>query len=230
MTWTIPGWASSPMATPRRRHRVSRPRRRTPANFNLSATAGGQGTLVSGNQGTASQKSAIRALQVVFSSFVFLDPGLQSGAGTRGLILLQQSSPLGPSGSDTGATPVAVGVVVASASYNRSTGTYTITYTFTGPTTEYGSLQDSNYTVQFHAAAIQGGGPGGPGLLAAGNPYAAGGGAILPLLRGQQRCWAGGCRGPGGVPTGDAQPVGDGELPGLLRLPRHRHGGFARLQ
>src|SRR5262249_44777884 len=41
-----------------------------------------------------------------------------------------------------------------------------------GAGTEFGSLEDGNYSLQFNEAAIQGGGPGGPGLSPAGGPSA----------------------------------------------------------
>jgi hypothetical protein len=103
-------------------------------------------------------------LQVTFSGYVFLDPNLQSATSNRGINLLQLNSPYGPAGSGAGATPTLVGVQVFSTSYNRTTGAYTVVFTFTGNTTEFGSLQDGNYSLSFNASAIQGGGPGGPAL------------------------------------------------------------------
>jgi hypothetical protein len=130
----------------------------------LTPTQAGQGTLVNGSSQGTEQMSVIRALQITFSSYVFLDPNLQSPTTNRGINLLQLNSPYGPAGSGSGATPKLVPVQVFSTSYNRTTGAYTLVYTFTGPCTEYGSLQDGNYSLQFNASAIQGGGPGGPAL------------------------------------------------------------------
>jgi len=45
-----------------------------------------------------------------------------------------------------------------------SAGNYTVIYGFTGPGTQYASLEDGNYELKFNANAIQGGGPGGPSL------------------------------------------------------------------
>src|SRR5262249_54867535 len=56
--------------------------------------------------------------------------------------------------------------------YNRTEGSYTVIYGFAGTGTEFGSLEDGNYQLQFNEAAIQGGGPGGPGLAPAGDPFA----------------------------------------------------------
>jgi Dockerin type I domain len=41
-----------------------------------------------------------------------------------------------------------------------------VVFNFSGPGTEYGSLEDGNYSLQFNAAAIQAGGPGGRALAA----------------------------------------------------------------
>src|SRR5205807_1965812 len=51
-------------------------------------------------------------------------------------------------------------------------GNYTVIYRVSGPGTEYGSLEDGNYSLKFNEGAIQGGGPGGPGLSSAGDPFA----------------------------------------------------------
>jgi autotransporter-associated beta strand protein len=133
-------------------------------NSSLTPTQAGQGTLVNGSSQGNEQMSTIRALQVTFSSFVFLDPNLQSPTSNRGIDLMQLNSPYGPAGSGGSATPQLVAVQVFSTNYNRATGAYTVIYTFTGPCTEFGSLQDGNYSLSFNAGAIQGGGPGGPAL------------------------------------------------------------------
>src|SRR5262249_6449532 len=113
------------------------------------------------------QKSVIRNIQVTFSGFVFLDPNLQAPSSNRGLNLIKVNRPGGA------AAGTHVQAVVASTAYNRTTGAYTVIYGFAGAGTEFGSLEDGNYSLQFNEAAIQGGGPGGPGLSPAGDPFAA---------------------------------------------------------
>jgi hypothetical protein len=126
------------------------------------AASNGFGTLVAGAQAAGPQKSLIRNIVVTYSSFVFLDPN-----ANRGLNLVKLN---GPYGAPTN-TQVHVGV--ASAVYNQSNGNYTVIYSFSGPGTEFGSLEDGNYSLRFNEGGIQGGGPGGPGLSPAGDPYAA---------------------------------------------------------
>ncbi len=133
------------------------------ANFNLSNTVGGTGTLFSGSQnpsGATQQWSVIRYVRVVYDSFVFLDPttpgtnlGLNLALGTH------------PYGSYSGV----IHANLFSASYDEASGNYTVIYSFSGSGTEYGSLQDGNYTLSFFTSGIQGGGPGGAAL--ASNPY-----------------------------------------------------------
>ena len=139
------------------------------ANFNLSALQGGTSTLVAGQPGNVNngQKSSIRYIEVTFSSYVFLDPDLQSATTNRGLNLLKVTGPYGASAG----TLVTAGI--ASTVYNQSNGNYTVIYSLSGPATEFASLQDGTYTLQFNESAIQGGGPGGPSLSSAGDPYAA---------------------------------------------------------
>ncbi len=139
------------------------------ANFALPAVQGGTSTLVAGAAGNVNngQKSAIRYLQVTFSSFVFLDPNLQSPTTNRGLDLIKVNGPYGAAGGTL------IHANVFSASYNRTNGNYTVIYSFSGLGTEFASLEDGNYTLQFNESAIQGGGPGGPGLATAGDPFAA---------------------------------------------------------
>jgi autotransporter-associated beta strand protein len=146
------------------------------ASFDSRLTAVQQGTdnLVSGTQptGTGHQKSVIRYFKVVFDSFVFLDPNLKTPTTNLGLTLYQLNSPYGPAGNSPG-SPVLITAKLFSALYNESNGQYSVIYSFTGPGTEYGSLQDGNYSLQFNEAGIQGGGPGGPSLTTniSGNPY-----------------------------------------------------------
>ena len=146
------------------------------ANFNLSAAQGGTANLVSGPQptGVGEQKSVIRYFQVVFNSFVFLDPNLLTKTTNLGLDLIKVNGPYG----------AAAGSLIAgnlySATYDEATGDYTVTYSFIpsaasgyAGTLDYGSLEDGNYTFQFNQAGIQGGGPGGTDLTSSvgGNPY-----------------------------------------------------------
>jgi YVTN family beta-propeller protein/autotransporter-associated beta strand protein len=136
------------------------------ADFSLGAVQGGTGTLFAGaNLGTG-QKSVIRFIQVTFSGFVFLDPGIGSPNANRGLNLMKVNGYYG-----AGANSL-IHANVASAVYNQSNGQYTIIYSFSGPGVEFGSLEDGNYTLQFNEGAIQGGGPGGPGLSPTGDPFA----------------------------------------------------------
>jgi hypothetical protein len=114
----------------------------------------------------AGQKSVIRNLRVTYSGYVFLDPNLQSPTSNRGLDLVKLNGPYGAPANTL------IHAVVASTVYNRVTGAYTVIYGFSGPGTEFGSLEDGNYSLQFNESAIQGGGPGGPGLAPAGDPFA----------------------------------------------------------
>jgi hypothetical protein len=143
------------------------------ANFNLANPQAGTGTLnpgagsVSGDPNfNAGQKSVIRDIRVTYSGYVFLDPNLQSPTTNRGLDLVKLNGPYG-AGPNT-----LIHAVVASTVYNRVTGAYTVIYGFSGAGTEFGSLEDGNYSLQFNEAAIQGGGPGGPALSPAGDPFA----------------------------------------------------------
>jgi autotransporter-associated beta strand protein len=140
----------------------------------LNVTQQGTDNLVSGTQptGTGHQKSVIRYFKVVFDSFVFLDPNLKTPTTNLGLNLNQQNSPYGPAGSGTSASAKLIAAKLFSALYNESNGQYTVIYSFTGPGTEYGSLQDGNYTLQFNETGIEGGGPGGPSLNPSTDPYA----------------------------------------------------------
>jgi hypothetical protein len=115
----------------------------------------------------AGQKSLIRNIRVTFSGYVFLDPNLQSPTSNRGLNLVKLNGPYGAPANTQ------IQAIVSSTVYNRSTGAYTVIYGFAGAGTELGSLEDGNYSLQFNEAAIQGGGPGGPGLAPAGDPFAA---------------------------------------------------------
>ncbi len=141
----------------------------TPQYFASYATtptpSNGFGTLSNGTQSLTSgqQKSMIRGIAVTFSSFVFLDPNLLSTTSNRGLNLLQVNSPYGP-GSNT----LVLAGLSSSTHYNQSNGNYTVVFNFSGSATEFASLQDGNYSLQFNAAAIQSGGPGGPALGASG--------------------------------------------------------------
>src|SRR5262249_47549040 len=114
----------------------------------------------------AGQKSIIRNIRVTYSSYVFLDPNLQAPNSNRGLNLRKLNGPYGA------APNTLIQANVASTVYNRTTGAYTVIYSFSGAGTELGSLEDGNYSLQFNEAAIQGGGPGGPGLSPAGDPFA----------------------------------------------------------
>jgi autotransporter-associated beta strand protein len=126
----------------------------------LASTANnGAGSLINGPQGTE-QQSAIRYLQITFSSYVFLDPNLPSTGSSQGLNLVKINGPYGAGQNTT------IHVNVASTVYDQGSGHYTVIYSLSGPGTEYASLEDGNYRLQFIAAAIQGGGPGGPGLAA----------------------------------------------------------------
>jgi uncharacterized repeat protein (TIGR01451 family) len=103
------------------------------------------------NEGTATtgQKSIIRYIQVTFDSFVFLAPGA---------VDLEKVSGPGANG--------AVTVTPAGAVYDSVSGRYTVTLSFSGGLTEYGSLVDGNYQLKLAAGLFQGGGPGGAGLPA----------------------------------------------------------------
>jgi hypothetical protein len=133
-------------------------------NPNLTAAQAGTISFVPGSNMSTGQKSEIRYVQVTFSGYVFIDPGLLVPNSNRGLNLIKVNGTYGaPNGSLVAAS-------LASTSYDRVTGNYTVVYGFNGLGSEFGSLEDGNYTLQFNDAAIQGGGPGGPGL--AGDPFA----------------------------------------------------------
>jgi X-X-X-Leu-X-X-Gly heptad repeat protein len=155
------------------------------AAYATSPTASnGFGTLASGanNLATGQQRSLITGITVTFSGYVFLDPNLQSPSSNRGLNLIECNgttynlgnvcNPISPTGRQ-----IAAGLS-ASTSYNQSNGQYTVVWSFSGTGTQFGSLEDGNYNLQFIASAIQGGGPGGPALGSSGfvNPatYSAG--------------------------------------------------------
>ncbi|MFO0841496.1 MAG: autotransporter-associated beta strand repeat-containing protein [Gemmataceae bacterium] len=142
-------------------------------NPGLTAVQAGTSTLLAGGNLNNGQKSAIRFLRVTFSSFVFLDPNLQSPTTNRGLNLIQVNGPAFLPGNTNPALGRLIRAGVSGTVYNRLTGAYSVTYNFSGPGVEYGSLEDGNYTLQFNRAAIQGGGPGGPALSVAGDPFAA---------------------------------------------------------
>ncbi len=104
------------------------------------------------NEGTATtgQKSAIRHIQVVFDSFVFLAPGAT--------VLIKVNGPYGASNGTM------VQATVTSAVYDPSTGHYTVTFSFSVAGVEFGSLEDGNYSFRLVANDIQAGGPGGATL------------------------------------------------------------------
>jgi hypothetical protein len=104
------------------------------------------------------QRSVIRFVQVTFDSFVFLDPN-----HNRGLDLVKVNGPYGA------AAGTLVGANVVRATFDQATGRYTVVYAFSGPGTEFGSLEDGNYDLQFFNNFVQGGGPGGPALATAVN-------------------------------------------------------------
>jgi autotransporter-associated beta strand protein/YVTN family beta-propeller protein len=155
------------------------------ANITLSATQGGTSTLLAGAGSVMGdpnfsngQKSIVRNLQVTYSSYVFLDPNLQTtaanaqGQTNRGLNLVELNGPSYQTGNTSVLGGRTIHATVVSTVYNRTTGAYTVVYAFSGPGTESGSLEDGNYSLQLIASAIQGGGPGGPGLATAGDPFA----------------------------------------------------------
>jgi predicted outer membrane repeat protein len=143
------------------------------ANFNLANPQAGTGTLFAGAGSVmgdpnfmTGQKSVIRNIRVTYSGYVFLDPNLQSPSSNNGLNLIKLNGPYGAPANTL------IHAIVSSTLYNRTTGAYTVLYGFSGAGTESGSLEDGNYSLQFNESAIQGGGPGGPGLSPAGDPFA----------------------------------------------------------
>jgi hypothetical protein len=104
------------------------------------------------SEGTATtgQKSVIRHIQVTYDSFVYL---------VNGAVDLEKINGPGANGANGMVTTTAT-----SATYNPANGQYTVTYSFSGSLTEYGSLVDGNYTLRLVADKIQGGGPGGATL------------------------------------------------------------------
>jgi hypothetical protein len=134
----------------------------------LTATQAGAGTLVAGAAQGAEQMSAIRYLQVTFSTAVTLDP-----SGNYGLKLMEVNGPAFNTGNTNPALGRHIQASVVSAVMNAG-GAETVTYSFSGAGTEYGSLEDGNYSLRFNESAIQGGGPGGPALSSSGDPFTTG--------------------------------------------------------
>jgi hypothetical protein len=128
------------------------------AHATLGGPANGAGTLVTGSAQGTEQMSVIRYIRVTYSSYVFLDPNLSSATSNLGLNLVKLSGPYGAPGGTL------IHATVASATYDPATGSYTVVYAFSGAGTELGSLEDGDYSLQFTAGAVQGGGPGGPAL------------------------------------------------------------------
>jgi autotransporter-associated beta strand protein len=141
------------------------------ANYAQAAPSSGFGNLANGDNtnlvlnSAGAQKSVIRGVEVVYSSFVFLDPNLISATSNRGLNLRKLNGP--------GGAPANTLINVSLSpftSYNRITGAYTVVYSFnSGPGVEFAGLEDGNYSLQINAGAVQGGGPGGPALTASGS-------------------------------------------------------------
>jgi hypothetical protein len=96
------------------------------------------------------QKSIIRYLIFTFDSFVVLAPGA---------IDLEKLNGPGAGGQNG-----AVSLVLFGTAYDPATGHYTLTFSFNGPLTEFGSLSDGNYQLHLEAGQVQGGGLGGLGL------------------------------------------------------------------
>jgi hypothetical protein len=108
-----------------------------------------------GGQFTAAgiQRSEIRFIQVTFGGIVYLDP-----SQNYGLDLTKVNGYYGAPGGTL------IHATVVSESVNPQTGWETVVYAFSGPGTEFGSLEDGNYNLQFFNQAIQAGGAGGPAL------------------------------------------------------------------
>ena len=138
----------------------------------LGSPYNGMGTLVSGSSQGTEQMSAIRFFQVTFSSYVFLDP---TSSNNLGLDLIKVNGYYGAAANSL------IHASLASAVYNQSNGQYAVTWAVSGAGTEYSSLEDGNYSLTFNTSAIQGGGPGGPGLGS--NPLS-GGAALFHRLFG----------------------------------------------
>jgi autotransporter-associated beta strand protein len=139
---------------------------------NLTDVQSGRGILFAGANLLTGQKSIIRYIQVTYSSSVFLAPNFQSATGNFGLNLIEVDGPNFQEANTNPANGRLIHATIVSSVYNRANGNETVIYGFTGPGTEFGSLEDGNYQLQFNESAIQGGGPGGPGLSPAGDPFA----------------------------------------------------------
>jgi autotransporter-associated beta strand protein len=113
---------------------------------------------------TGLQRSAIRYIQVSFDEAVYLDP-----AHNYGLDLVEVNGPGYQPGNTNPAGGRLIAATVVRHAYNPQTGQDTVVYAFAGAGTEYGSLEDGNYSLQFFGPSVQGGGPGGPGLATAVN-------------------------------------------------------------
>jgi autotransporter-associated beta strand protein len=140
-------------------------------NPSLTDLQSGRGILLAGTNLANGQNSVIRYIQVTYSSYVFLDPNLQSATDNFGVNLIEINGPNYQVNTNP-ANGRLIQAAVLSSMYNRTNGNDTVIYRFTGPGTEYGSLEDGNYQLQFNESAIQGGGPSGPALAPAGDPFA----------------------------------------------------------
>jgi len=161
------------------------------------------------------QHSVIRHVQVSFTGQVFLDP-----KQSFGLSLVRLN---GPAGAPAG---TAIQAAVDSTVYDPATGATTVVYRFTGPGTEFGSLEDGNYSLTFNAG-VQLGGPGGPALSSDGSVsfYRLFGDGNGDRHGGRHRQR----RDQGGAE--DAQHRADGvAVPRLLRLRQQPERGHHRLQ
>jgi uncharacterized repeat protein (TIGR01451 family) len=148
------------------------------ANFSLGATQGGTSTLLPGAGSVLGdpnfangQKSLIRYIQVTFNGLVYLDPSPGATASNLGLNLVQVNGPAFKPGNTNPANGQQLHASLFSTVYNRTNGNYTVTYSFKGPGWDPGALADGNYSLQFNESAIHGGGPGGPTLSPAGDPF-----------------------------------------------------------
>ncbi len=129
----------------------------------LSPTQAGAGTLVAGAIQGAEQMSVIRYLQVTFSTAVTLN-----SSGNYGLKLMEVNGPAFNAGNTTGGRLIQASVY---RTVMNPGGTETVTYSFSGPGTENGSLEDGNYSLRFNESAIQ---AGGLALSSSGDPFSAG--------------------------------------------------------
>jgi hypothetical protein len=100
---------------------------------------------------------------VTFSTAVTLDPG-----ANYGLNLMEINGPAFNTGNTTGGRLIQASVY---RTVMNAGGTETVTYSFSGPGTEYGSLEDGNYSLSFNESAIQ---AGGQALSSSGDPFSAG--------------------------------------------------------